>query len=956
MIRLLSIIGLLACASFGAAGQQYGPVRAEIEGETTLWTVETPVLETLEDAKFQTERYGQDFTYVFHGLPAGPARLKLGFCENRYTRVGERIFDVEVNGEIIVDNYDILAHAAPDEAVFVTRDIEIPDYGPLRLRFIAEQDNAKVNVIRVYTDDWVMETSPRDETTTTLQPAQRALPASEDVWETQLGRLGSRVAINPRPQQGVWWQSPLGHAQYRTAYFDPGTVDFKQTPARHIFAVKVGDTAISLPFDDRLPHFSKIDQTETLTKLSYEAASPELPVDVRFTWGAPFYPEDVKLSVAPYLTLEVEVTGNSQAEESGQVLIGRSLPVGEPMRAFSEEGITGLRRTTEVFEIPCEERWVVDDTEGLHFHPTGLPLGEAPADETGALRRDSDGREILTVRWDQSIGGMAWDFTVRPGESKSCRIVYIGWVDGTVQTINGVPQRFKYHEFFDGPEAVARYAFDNWDEIEARCKFLESTVSEATLPEAMEQFLAFATHSYLVNTWWTSGDAGDWFTVWEGCCQLQSTVDVEYNIAPMYFHLWPELLRMELDEWTGFVEGGVLDHDMGVGLDVSEMAYWHPMEVEENTNFVLLLHQYHARTGDAALVEEHFDTVRALLDYVLAADTDGDGFPEHGLYNTIDQGSAAIQYARDQVYLAVRSIAAWTAGAQMAEIADQPADAERWLARAEAARETLANEGWLEDHYAVALNQQPANPEPVPGGADYASEADLGEAYYNYEDPVTGPEPMEGWDSYSIYTTNGLLYPMRAGLRLEGLDLARLRTDLRNATAATMQEYGSPHTSHESNMWVSQNIWRDMAAAYLGIDWLGNIERYWDLQRYINTSKYGAFTDVYVYGRDSTSLDYYPRGVAAWGLFDALAGLQFDRSAGVLSLSPVRTPLRLPLTIFADWEGQEVPWLVIDGDPLDPTVWIEGGSLPEGIEVRLRPRGEPFAEGRVIEMAPRTQG
>jgi hypothetical protein len=169
-----------------------------------------------------------------------------------------------------------------------------------------------------------------------------------------------------------------------------------------------------------------------------------------------------------------------------------------------------------------------------------------------------------------------------------------------------------------------------------------------------------------------------------------------------------------------------------------------------------------------------------------------------------------------------------------------------------------------------------------------------------------------------------------------------------NATAETMGEFGSPHTSHEDNMWVSQNIWRDIAAAYFGFDWVDNTERYWDLQRYINTEKYGAFTDVYVYGRDSTSLDYYPRGVAAFGLIDALAGLQFDRVEGVLSLAPVRTPLRIPLLMFADWEAGTVPWLMVDGAPDDLSVRVEG-DLPEGIEVRLRERGKPFSEGREVE-------
>ncbi len=868
---------------------------------------------------------------------------------------------MRVNGTTVLDDLDILAAAAPNEAIVRVVDIRIPAGAPLKVQFEAETDNAKVNLLRIYTSDWVLETSPKDERASALTPQQRTLPASEDVWETQLGKLGSRVAINPRPQQGVWWQSPLGHAQYRTAYFDPGTIEFKQPPARYVFGVQVGEVARSLPFDDRLEHFSKIDQTETMTELSYQCASPELPVDVSFTWSAPFYPEDEELSTAPYLTLQVDVTGNAHDAQSGQVLIGRSLPIGEPMRAFSEDGFSGLRRNALVFELPTEESWVVNDRTGFRMHTSGMPLGPAPEEGAAPARRtDMDGRAVLPVTWEQPFGGLTWDFSVRPGETKSCRVVYVGWADGPVQNVEGVDQRFKYHEFFDSPLEVARYAFEHWDEVRARCDFLESTIADATLPDALKQLLAFAMHSYLVNTWWTiAPDGRDTFTVWEGCCQLQSTVDVEYNIAPFYFALWPELLRMELDQWTGHIDQGVLAHDMGVGLDVNGMAYWHPMEIEENTNFVLLLHHYWRRTGDRASVLAHFGAVRELLEWVSAADTDGDGFPEEGLYNTIDQGSPAIQYAPDQVYLGVRQVAAYQAGAEMAREAGEAALADAWTQRAALTARTLEAEGWLEDHYAVALEQQQAQAAGAGAGGGMAGEGGAmagpgmqgGDGYVGWDDGgayqggnyqgSSVVSTMRGWESYSVYTSNGLVYPMRSGMKLEGLDLGRLRADLRNATAETMDEFGSPHTSHEENMWVSQNIWRDIAAAYLGIDWIDNAERYWDLQRYINTAKFGAFTDVYVYGRDSTSLDYYPRGVAAFGLIEALAGLQFDRVSGELSVAPLRTPLRLPLTIFADWRAGTVPWLVVEGDASDPQVRVEG-ALPAGIELRVRPRGEPL--------------
>jgi hypothetical protein len=346
------------------------------------------------------------------------------------------------------------------------------------------------------------------------------------------------------------------------------------------------------------------------------------------------------------------------------------------------------------------------------------------------------------------------------------------------------------------------------------------------------------------------------------------------------------------------------------------------MEVEENTNYVLLLHHYWTQTGDETPVRDHFETVRELLEYVTETDTDGDGFSEEGLYNTIDQGSAAIQYAPDQVYLAVRAIAAYSAGAEMAELVDDVETARRWRDRATLAARTLEAQGWLDDHYVVALNQQTAQDDQR--APDMMDEGGYQGQWQGGTQPTA---PLTGWDSYSIYTTNGLVYPMRSGMKIEGLNVARLRTDLRRATAETMRGYGSPHTSHESNM-------------YLGIDYIDNIERYWLVQRHINTVKYGAFTDVYVYGSGSTSLDYYPRGVAAFGLYNALAGLQIDLPRGVISVAPLRTPLRLPLTGLAKWHEGAVPWLIIEGEGDEITARVEGGELPEGLRVTVRKRGE----------------
>ncbi len=143
-------------------------------------------------------------------------------------------------------------------------------------------------------------------------------------------------------------------------------------------------------------------------------------------------------------------------------------------------------------------------------------------------------------------------------------------------------------------------------------------------------------------------------------------------------------------------------------------------------------------------------------------------------------------------------------------------------------------------------------------------------------------------------------------------------------------------------MWVSQNIWRDMVAAYLGIDMIDNVDRYWARQKYINTAKHGCFTDVYVFSSAGPSLDYYPRGVVAFGLLYALGGIQTNRLTNTISVSPLRSPLRLALTSFADWEHEAIPWLTTTGRGENAQVQVSHPELLEGISIQTRALGQPW--------------
>jgi hypothetical protein len=198
------------------------------------------------------------------------------------------------------------------------------------------------------------------------------------------------------------------------------------------------------------------------------------------------------------------------------------------------------------------------------------------------------------------------------------------------------------------------------------------------------------------------------------------------------------------------------------------------------------------------------------------------------------------------------------------------------------------NRGWLGDHYPVVLDKS------AKGLNDSWSGKPL--AY----------KTLPGWDGYSLYTTNGLLFLMMIGDVPKGLDVRRLKADLVNSLRESMTPYGSSHSSYDDTMvWISMNMWRDCVAAYFGENLMSMNERYWNQQVFANgtgAEKPNCFTETSL----RNNLVWYPRGVAAFAYTFAFAGLVLDRAAGKRKTRPV-APGEWPLLPLADWRRGVVP-------------------------------------------------
>lgn len=942
-VVLIALVNTWACA------QVPDSVRVEFVGTSQTWTDMRPVYETTDDAKFQAERYGADFHVRLHGLPPGTYSLKIGLAEMKFAEPGERVFSVRANGQPLLEDFDILNEVGNSEALVKAFRVNLDD-PVLDLHFVGQQDNAKYCFLRVYNRDFVVEIPPDPPVARASRADRPDAPYMAGMYETSIGKFGSRVSFNPRPRSRTWWQGALGHADYAVAYFEKNHERWRDLPYEMVFATECADDdgvrAYALPFTESIRSFPRIAQRITPTTLSYTCRAPDLPYMLELTYRAPFYPQDLKLSTAPYVRLDVRVSDAAGRASRGRFLVGQAGRADERTEALNEEGLTGWVHRTAQFGKQTQQVWAAppsDDIESVDG------WDDLPADrgyeETAEPSRDADGRSIVSVaRW-QSIHGLSWEFELQPGGSAETSFVYVGWCDGPVLVTPDRSLRFKYVEFFDSPEAVARYAFAEREQVDRRTALFEETVLGVEgLPASFADLFSFAFQSWIMNTWYMSDDRGDWFSVWEGCCKFHSTVDVEYNVMPFYFLYWPDLARLTLDEWALHEDAGVMPHDMGVGFEIGEMKYPHDMEVEEATNYVLLLFAYWRTTGDVEPVERHLALADRLLDHVDESDTDRDGFPETGTSNTIDQGSRAIQHGPKQVYLAVKALSAFEALVVMARAVGNQEVAEEQARRAGLVAATLRDTAWLGDHYAVALKPTESAPPADEGHWDWDPDSGWGDRDADFEagwgpDGSTStwaPEPPSGWDGYSIYASNGLLYPLFHGLAID-IDRERLKTDLLTASERTLKRFGAPHTDREGNTWVSQNLWRDMAAAYLGLDMLDNADGYWQFQVDQNRNRRGCFTDVYNYGGGSTSLDYYPRGIAVAGLVPAAAGMQLNRVDQALSFAPVRLPLRIPLTALADWGNGRVPWASLGAAEGKLSVQIEPADLVEDLTVRTGP-------------------
>lgn len=115
----------------------------------TAYSIQDPIAFTTDDPLYQSERWddasGPELEYSFD-VPNGDYMVNLHFSDRYNT--GRRIFDVEIEGQLVLDNLDISSEAGMNAALVKSLPVRVYD-GQLNIRFLHGVQNPKINAIEI---------------------------------------------------------------------------------------------------------------------------------------------------------------------------------------------------------------------------------------------------------------------------------------------------------------------------------------------------------------------------------------------------------------------------------------------------------------------------------------------------------------------------------------------------------------------------------------------------------------------------------------------------------------------------------------------------------------------------------------------------------------------------------------------------------------------------------------
>lgn len=453
---------------------------------------------------------------------------------------------------------------------------------------------------------------------------------------------------------------------------------------------------------------------------------------------------------------------------------------------------------------------------------------------------------------EEAFNGLAYDFEAGKGVTLTENLVFAGYHPGKVMTDLKHHQEltFYYTRFYKNIEEVLAWAHQNQGAALAASQKFEKVLSESKATPEEKWVTALSFHTDLANTFLLKVPAGQArFYLTEGRFRHMNTIDVAHE-TEVQAVFTPWRLKLQLEQWTDYLatkevivpsakyQGrqlynleGVSATELGPYLyhDVGNFPYVMPAEgydfgpmmpIEENSTFTLLLYWYWKLTGDDAFARRHIGLTQVLLQSMMNRDSDGNGLADYGMgWSTYDV-SEAIKRSPENVYLGVKQLAAYVAGAEMltglaqkstlpknTHLAEKGEDGNSLNGNQKAQFEKgLIDNTWLRKRQA---EQCLAEARKILGSLQAARQ------HHGFL-PVSLDTTFKGWNQHSIVLCEGLFLPALSGLNhpiiMETASLLGKTYD--DAMTRSRTPYGIKLSSNEPVTWFSKIMVSDVVASY----------------------------------------------------------------------------------------------------------------------------------------------
>jgi hypothetical protein len=191
---------------------------ANFQGGSTYAT-SASISNTADPALYQSERYG-NMQYAFN-VPSGTYSVTLKFVEDYHDAAGRRIFNVAINNQPALSNFDIFA-AANGEFIAVDRTFQATvTNGMLTIAFSGVVDNPKIDAIQILPQGSTPAppTSPAPSTVRVHAGGGAYTDTSGNVWSADDNFQGGSTyattfPINNTPDPALYQTERYGNSQY----------------------------------------------------------------------------------------------------------------------------------------------------------------------------------------------------------------------------------------------------------------------------------------------------------------------------------------------------------------------------------------------------------------------------------------------------------------------------------------------------------------------------------------------------------------------------------------------------------------------------------------------------------------------------------------------------------------------------------------------------------------------